>query len=509
MTLEERRYQLQLSLDSDKSQEQRNMLGQFSTPFSLAKDIVNYVLSIMPGENHPIMIEPACGMGVFFSALRDVTGHDRLDGCLGFEIDPFYYLPAAELWKETGVDLRCADFLSQEPFMAFPLLIANPPYSRHHHIPSDQKQKLQETTFRHTGIRPSGLSGLYCYFMMLSTRWLQAGGLSCWLVPSEFMDVNYGEAVKQYLLENVDLVRIHRFDERDLQFSDALITSSVVIFRNQTPSGNPILFTYGSSVCHPSKVVEKDRKQLGSRQKWTHHFFDNPLRHRSSEPQKKVLGDYFEVKRGIATGCNSFFIVNTQTIERYQLPKEYLTAILPPPRVMKDDIVRGDDDNTDTDSHLYLFSTSDDEETIASKHPSVLEYIKKGEEKRVHETYICSRHTPWYNCEKRRSAPFVIPYMGRGEKGRKPFRFILNQSDAIATNGYLMMYPKPEYAYLFRNPNFAVSVWQHLKTITSKDFELSGRFYGGGLHKLEPRELLSIPVEGMERLFGNELIFVA
>lgn len=77
----------------------------------------------------------------------------------------------------------------------------------------------------------------------------------------------------------------------------------------------------------------------------------------------------------------------------------------------------------------------------------------------MHQTYICSRHNPWYNCEKRRSAPFVIPYMGRGEKGRKLFRFILNQSDAIATNGYLLVYPKPEYAYLFRNPDFTVSLY--------------------------------------------------
>ncbi|MBQ8988286.1 MAG: Eco57I restriction-modification methylase domain-containing protein [Prevotella sp.] len=506
MTLEERRYQLQQSLDNEKSQEQRNVLGQFSTPFSLAKDIVTYVLGIDPGQKHLEMIEPACGMGVFFSALQDVMGLETLDGCLGFEIDPHYYSPAVELWQETGVDIRCADFLSQVPFKKFPLLIANPPYSRHHHIPLEQKQMLQEATLRETGIRISGLSGLYCYFLMLSTRWLQEGALSCWLIPSEFMDVNYGEAVKQYLLENVDLVSIHRFDERDLQFSDALITSSVVVFRNQKPSGHPVLFSYGSSICNPSKVVKIDRCQLDSHQKWTHHFDSIPQKQLSNQ-HVRVLGDYFEVKRGIATGCNSFFIVNEETIARYQLPKEYLTAILPAPRNMKGDVFKSSDCISDTG--LYLFSTSDDEATIASKYPSVLEYIKKGVEKKVHEKYICSRHAPWYNCEKRNSAPFVIPYMGRGEKGRKLFRFILNQSDAIATNGYLLIYPKPEFAYLFRNPDFTVSVWQCLNTISTEDFEHNGRFYGGGLHKLEPRELLSIPIEGLEQLFGNELLFVA
>jgi adenine-specific DNA-methyltransferase len=32
------------------------------------------------------------------------------------------------------------------------------------------------------------------------------------LIPSEFMDVKYGGPLKQYLLDKVTLLRIHRFD---------------------------------------------------------------------------------------------------------------------------------------------------------------------------------------------------------------------------------------------------------------------------------------------------------
>jgi hypothetical protein len=42
------------------------------------------------------------------------------------------------------------------------------------------------------------------------------------LIPSEFMDVNYGAAVKRYLLNKVTLLHIHRFDPHDVQFGDAL-----------------------------------------------------------------------------------------------------------------------------------------------------------------------------------------------------------------------------------------------------------------------------------------------
>ena len=72
--------------------------------------------------------------------------------------------------------------------------------------------------------------------------------LSIWLIPSEFMDVNYGSALKEYLLNRVDLVRIHRFDPNEVQFEDALVSSAVVWFRNRAPvPGSAPEFTLAGS----------------------------------------------------------------------------------------------------------------------------------------------------------------------------------------------------------------------------------------------------------------------
>lgn len=67
------------------------------------------------------------------------------------------------------------------------------------------------------------------------------GGVAGWLVPSEFMDVNYGKGVKYYLLSRVTLLHIHRFDPNDVQFADALVSSAVVWFRK----GNCMVVGYG------------------------------------------------------------------------------------------------------------------------------------------------------------------------------------------------------------------------------------------------------------------------
>ena len=71
-----------------------------------------------------------------------------------------------------------------------------------------------------------------------------------------------------------------------------------------------------------------------------------------------------------------------------------------------------------------------------------------------------------------------------------PFKFILNHSKAIAPNVYLMLYPKKSLqAQIKTNPDLLTRVWQELKNLQSMDLIREGRVYGGGLFKLEPKEL--------------------
>ncbi|WP_377478334.1 MAG: hypothetical protein P2A85_07160 [Microcoleus anatoxicus] len=81
--------------------------------------------------------------------------------------------------------------------------------------------------------------------------------------------------------------------------------------------------------------------------------------------------------------------------------------------------------------------------------------------------------------------------MGRQDTGRgRPFRFILNHSMATATNVYLMLYPKPALAkVLLEKPQLLKEVWKALDRISDEALMGEGRVYGGGLHKLDPKEL--------------------
>lgn len=493
--VEQKRKLMQDALDALKTQKERNSMGQFSTPYPLALEIMRYMRNLLKKKDVSF-IEPSIGTGVFYSAfLNEFT--ESTKRVLGFEIDSHYYNPTKKFWKETPLELRQANFLDQEPDDLFDMLVANPPYTRHHHIDSDEKIQLQEKVLKKYGIKISGLAGLYCYFMILSSAWLNENGLSCWLVPSEFMDVNYGTAVKQFLLHNVELVHIHRFNADDLQFADALVSSCIVVFRNSKPQkSNKIKFSIGGTINKPNEIRLIDGSNLKAESKWTSLFQGNVVNLES----QVTLGSFFTVKRGIATGDNDFFIVDKETIEKYEIPHIFLRPVLPSPRYIDSNCINSENGNPVVSHPQFLFSCNLPEAIIKKNYPRVWDYIKYGIEKGVPKGYICSHRDPWYSCEDREPAAIVIPYMGRSESQNKMFRFILNKSKAITTNVYLLLYPKPEYAYCLKNVSLLNEIWQKLNSISTETLCQNGRFYGGGLHKMEPKELMRTPANEIATL---------
>ncbi len=498
---EVQRKKIQDALDAKKTQKDRNVMGQYSTPYPLAIGIMHYMRNLL-GTDDVSFIEPSIGMGVFYSAFTDAFhGGGR---ALGFEIDPHYFNPAKEFWKGTSLEMRCIDFLSQKADEQFDMLVTNPPYVRHHHIENETKIRLQDEVLCQTGIKISGLAGLYCYFMMLSVAWLKDGGLSCWLVPSEFMDVNYGEAVKRYLLQNVELLHIHRFRADDLQFADALVSSCIVVFRKNKPTAtHEVKFTLGGTINNPEVIRNISVCQLKAKNKWT-NLFTNELP--TNEPQA-TLGDFFTVKRGVATGDNDFFILDQETIARYDIPKEFLRPILPSPRYIKGDRIGSLNGLPIVERQQFLFSCSLPESCLKERYPKVWEYVNEGYERGVQKGYVCSRRNPWYSCEEREPAAIVVPYMGRSETSNRLFRFILNDSKAITTNVYLLLYPKPQYAQCMKNKEVLTEIWHELNTIPTETLSSNGRFYGGGLHKMEPKELMHTPANGIATLLNNHTAF--
>ena len=84
--------------------------------------------------------------------------------------------------------------------------------------------------------------------------------------------------------------------------------------------------------------------------------------------------------------------------------------------------------------------------------------------------------------------------MGRANNGKHPIRFIWNRSQATAHNVYLMLYPQGRLRdALNAQPELQRRVFEALRRIDPSQVLSEGRVYGGGLHKVEPKELGQIP----------------
>ncbi|PKU90114.1 modification methylase [Bifidobacterium thermophilum] len=466
------------AFDSTHSQEERNEHGQFATPYDLARAMAEDLQSRVPSDSH--VLEPSCGTGSFISALSALSDSFTITGV---EKDSSLSETAQRLWANDSCNIVNADFFdyASSESEQFDAIISNPPYSRHHHLSQSEKRFYSQLAVSFSGVSLSGLAGLHAYFLLVGTGMLKTGGIGSWLIPSELFSVNYGEPIRKFLTQKVTLERIHFFDPENLQFDDALVTSCVTVIKREKPGdGARAVFTYGD-FRSPRKTISIPLRELAALPKWQHlENYEERENHSG-----RVLGDYFKAKRGIATGGNSFFIKTRDEWHNEGIADEWLSPILPAPRSFHLSEVTSDASGWPQESDIALLNIPRTA-SYANLPTPVRKYLDGCPEK-IRGSYILRHRSPWYSIGNTKSAPIVCTYMSRSDS--TPFRFIRNKSDATITNAYLGLYPQTSMS-----EEELDSMCNMLNNIPSDVLINGGREYGGGLKKLEPRELMSLPL---------------
>jgi tRNA1(Val) A37 N6-methylase TrmN6 len=506
----------------------RKRRGEFYTPSQVSSLMAHWALR----SADDVVLDPAVGSGTFLlqsAALLKSLGATSAQCAaqlIGIDISPTSCLMTlANLIPFTaGSPLRLieGDFFSirRHGISLSPMtlgkvdaVICNPPYSRHHELTSKRKEELARLMEVESGLRLSRLASLYVHFMIHAATFLKEGGRLAFLTPAEFMDVNYGQIIRTYLLTNFRIDAFVLFRRESTLFGDALTTSCVTLATKGTPPRNHlvrfarVLGSRGANGLHEALEAEKpfETGDISVRQfpqhglalveKWSPLFFVAENLPSSGGHRLKEVAS---VRRGIATGANEFFTVSDRTIAEWGLEPEFLTPIIPHARSVLYYNFTREDWNRLRVAGDRVWMVSSRMPLNELKGTNLRRYLEWGESNGVSRRYIPSHREPWYSSESMRPQSILFTYMGR----RRP-RFVLNESTALNLNNLHGVTPSREF---LEDPIKLKALLASANgQMTLEDPAIHGRTYGGGLTKFEPREVENLPLREIGRRSSDEL----
>ncbi|MBP7951698.1 MAG: N-6 DNA methylase [Verrucomicrobiales bacterium] len=456
-------------------------LGQVPTPPDIAVLMARWVMSAKP----EIVLDPAAGLGNLLHACADLREGVKM---VAVERDEDTFQQAKRTAPH-GTKLILADYLFAESGQ-FTGIIANPPYVK------SQRLEYSEAEWRYFderfGVQLDRLTNLYAIFLLKIWDDLAPGGRAAVLLPAEFMNANFGEEIKERLLNEMHPAGVVVFAPELNLFPDALTTSSIIFLERGGTMNRAIKAMkvssleaavdfvgelLGGSVAVSAPAIH-DLRTFDPREKWLNALLE-------SEPSKDVhlltrtIGEYFQCRRGIATGANNFFCLNESLLHEHRLSQEHIE-----PCVTKatdaDGIVFSRQKFAQLaalDRRCYLLSPR------ANGSSELDSYLRVGQELGIHERHLPSHRPVWYQPENRAVADVWVAVFSR-----ETVKFILNTSGAknltcfhglYARNGHNSLAP---LLVLFLN-----SSWGRIA------FSQVNRFYGDGLNKLEPKDVEAMP----------------
>ncbi|MBQ2967644.1 MAG: Eco57I restriction-modification methylase domain-containing protein [Clostridia bacterium] len=490
----------------------------YVTPPEYAREMVSCAMEFFYDEQKEIHFgDPTIGNGALYLALlnQNINEDYLIKTATGIDINEDAVRDASTRYQLRGLEVILGDAISTT--IKIPpqrnLILANPPYNRHEDISTGYLKVAKECAKLQTGIDIPGDASLYVYHLLIMDKWLKEGGVASWLIPSLFLQTKYGRAIREYLLNNVQLMRLHIYKEQEGQFEKANVSTCIVTFKKcKCDYDYDIEVSYGYSSEKP-EMKTKINSQLLKNEKtnWRNIILNgHEGLYQFDENNRITFADLFDIKRGIATGANSYFVLDRGKAVEYEIPEVALKPILPKSRFLESNIIDSDDKGYPLlEQQLVIIDSDMDEEYIKNTFPKFYEYlqlakIKQNDGKRIIDRTLVKSREPWYKQETRLPPPFLMTYMGRGSKNKQPIYFLWNKSNAIALNTYILLYPKSWLMDMLKRDNSLYDILLSALNYTAENILPNfSRIYAGGLKKIEPGELLRVPIANLPNDIKN------
>lgn len=273
-------------------------------------------------------------------------------------------------------------------------VVANPPYISWTQISPERRKRMRTHLphkYREGNTKISGKSDIYQYFFTASLEGLDDGDKLGFLTSYKWTTVQGGRNLMTYLLNNSRIKAIIGFNKS--LFEDALVNTYITILEKQDENNdtenirneNNVSFIRVEDEIDPEKlttlmnsdttvqgegyrVIQQRQADLHDKEKWS-RFIVAPkeyfeiIRH----PLVTDITDVCEMSAatGTKTQADDFFVIEEETLEKWNLSKEYLTPAIISKRQIENE--------------QFLFSESDSDKYFLDLHDLTIDIINEVE----------------------------------------------------------------------------------------------------------------------------------
>ncbi|WP_074599795.1 HsdM family class I SAM-dependent methyltransferase [Sediminibacillus halophilus] len=471
----------------------RKKLGQYFTPSNISEVMKAWILG-NPDCRH--VVDPAVGLGEL------VTGLPGKLTVTGYDIDQQILTFARRRLEADRANVRLVeqDFLKLDWENTYQGIICNPPYIRFKHY--SEKQDYLQLFKEKLGIKLSGFTNIYALFLLKAIHQLAYDGRAAFIIPSDFLNADYGAPIKQYLLQqqNLHAVAVTNFTKN--WFDQAATTAALFFFDNNRKSStlefihlnnheelaqlNEYIKVFGE---RPPIGRVYNYTDLDPHSKWRGYYqpsIEKNYRH------MKPIAEFARVNRGIATGDNKFFCISETTRKEWRLEKENFLPCLSKASQVTGNFFFSDDYKALVDSGAPVLLLNIQESNPSSG--QVRAYLAHGEASGSSTRYLTKRRRPWYKNETRLPPDIFISTFSR-----KKVKFIRNEAEVRSLTCFHGLYMLPEY-----REKLELLMAYFMTGISQEILEECQRQYGKGLKKLEPNDIKQAMVVDLDVITDAE-----
>lgn len=473
--------------------------GTYYTP----PDTIQFMMEYLRKEQQDFsnVLEPSAGDGRFLPLLQENASHITAIEVFQEKVNLLSQKYAGTLC--TIVKDNFLDFAVNRS-ERYSLIIGNPPYINQK-LMSEGDVKKARIICKEAGLNKTVMQNMWLAFVVGSCRLLKPGGSIFFVLPMEFLQVQYAEKLREHLEQIFNTIHIIVFQKA--LFPEIEQEVCLVYLTNKKHAERHIRYEIYEDCKKRTPIQENSIRWNKPLKKWSNAILDDSdislLKDAMNKyPQIKTMG---QIAPGIVTGGNKYFILSAENVEKYQCREFVLPIVQKASYIPKNVIEISEAVVKEIERHdkpVYLLNLS--QEKDMRRLPAALQkYLQWAGEQKVgdillKDCYKCSNRMPWYG----------VPIVKKGEVvffkryGHLP-RIYYNSAGVHTTDaGY--------HIRLMDGLDGESLVFCFFNSITLAQCEFNGRYYGGGVCELVPTEFkdLVLPYYRIENKDKEKLKFL-